>query len=190
MWSACCRRADDAFSVTFDLVLTRETTRVTSPFRFCAGRLLGLDAACARPFTKRLSAAAGQSTCGNKGAFSNFEALISRRIWSIRTSPVLRSSCAGIPTMIDMDSRIDDNGSMKTTVDIPENELKDAIRFTKAKTKREAVVRVLEEFNRRRRMAELVRYSGTFTDGFPTNEEIEAVDATRDLGLYGRRSRR
>jgi hypothetical protein len=97
---------------------------------------------------------------------------------------------AGIPTMIDMDSRIKDNGSMKTTVDIPENELKDAMRFTKAKTKREAVVRVLEEFNRRRRMAELVRYSGTFTDGFPTNEEIEAVDAKRDLGLYGRRSRR
>lgn len=79
---------------------------------------------------------------------------------------------------------------MKTTVDIPENELKDAMRFTKAKTKREAVVRVLEEFNRRRRMAELVRYSGTFADTFPTNDQIEAIDATRDPGLYGRRSRR
>ena len=92
--------------------------------------------------------------------------------------------------MIDMDSRIKDNGSMKTTIDIPENELKDAMRFTNAKTKREAVVRVLEEFNRRRRMAELIRYSGTFADSFPTNEEIEAVDAKRDLELYGRRSRR
>ena len=40
--------------------------------------------------------------------------------------------------MVDMDSRMPDNGSMKTTVDIPENELKDAMRFTKAKTKREA----------------------------------------------------
>ena len=79
---------------------------------------------------------------------------------------------------------------MKTTVDIPENELKDAIRFTKARTKREAVVRVLEEFNRRRRMAELVKYSGTFSDSFPTNEQIEAVDDNRDLPLYGRRSRR
>jgi hypothetical protein len=38
-----------------------------------------------------------------------------------------------------------DNGSMKTTVDIPEKELRDAIRFTKAKTKRDAVVRVLFE---------------------------------------------
>lgn len=82
------------------------------------------------------------------------------------------------------------NRSMKTTVDIPDNELKDAMRFTKARTKREAVVTILEEFNRRRRMAELVKYSGTFTDTFPTNEEIEAVDARRDLGLYGRRPRR
>jgi hypothetical protein len=79
---------------------------------------------------------------------------------------------------------------MKTTVDIPDNELKDAMRFTKARTKREAVVTILEEFNRRRRMAELVKYSGTFADTFPTNEEIETVDARRDLGLHGRRPRR
>lgn len=75
---------------------------------------------------------------------------------------------------------------MKTTVDIPENELRDAMRFTRAKTKREAVVRILEEFNRRRRMADLVKYSGTFSDGFPTNEEIEAIDAARDRRLHGR----
>jgi len=75
---------------------------------------------------------------------------------------------------------------MKTTVDIPENELKDAMRFTKARTKREAVVKVLEEFNRRRRMAELVKYSGSFSDRFPTNEEIETVDAARDGALNGR----
>jgi hypothetical protein len=82
-----------------------------------------------------------------------------------------------------------ENRSMKTTVDIPERELRDAMRFTKAKTKREAVVRVLEEFNRRRRMAELVKYSGTFSDSFPTNDEIEAVDAERDRRLYGRSRR-
>jgi len=79
---------------------------------------------------------------------------------------------------------------MKTTVDIPETELEDAMRFTKAKTKREAVVRILEEFNRRQRMAALVKYSGTFSDSFPTNEQIEAVDAKRDRGLHGRRPRR
>lgn len=54
------------------------------------------------------------------------------------------------------------------------------MRFTRAKTKREAIVKVLEDFNHRRRMAELVKYSGTFGDEFPTNEEIEAIDAERD----------
>lgn len=49
---------------------------------------------------------------------------------------------------------------MKTTIDIPEKELNDAIRFTRSKTKREAVVAVLEDFNRRQRMAALVKYLG------------------------------
>jgi len=78
---------------------------------------------------------------------------------------------------------------MKTTIDIPEDELKEAMRFTKARTKREAVVRVLTEFNRRRRMAELVRYSGTFSDRFPTNDEIEVVDRENDRELHGRSRR-
>lgn len=69
---------------------------------------------------------------------------------------------------------------MKTTLDIPENELRDAIRFTRAKTKREAVVRVIEDFNKRQRMAELVRHSGTFSDRFPGNDAIEAVDAAAE----------
>ena len=81
------------------------------------------------------------------------------------------------------------NVFVKTTIDIPENELKDAIRFTKAKTKRDAVVRALEDFNRRRRTAELVKYSGTFSDSFPTNDEIEAVDAARDRRSHGRARR-
>jgi hypothetical protein len=78
---------------------------------------------------------------------------------------------------------------MKTTIDIPENELRDAMRFTRATTKREAVVKALEEFNRRRRMGELVTYTGTFSDRFPTNNEIEAIDAKRDGGLYARTRR-
>lgn len=78
---------------------------------------------------------------------------------------------------------------MKTTVDIPEDELRDAMRFTKAKTKREAVVTVLVEFNRRRRMAELVKYSGTFSDAFPSNDAIEAVDGGRTRRLDARSRR-
>lgn len=78
---------------------------------------------------------------------------------------------------------------MKTTVDIPVIELKAAMRFTKAKTKREAVVRVLEDFNRRQRMAELVKYAGSFGDSFPTNDEIEAIDVSRDRRLHARSRR-
>jgi hypothetical protein len=75
---------------------------------------------------------------------------------------------------------------MKTTIDIPENELRDAMRFTRATTKREAIVTILEEFNRRRRMAELVKYAGTFSDDFPTNEAIEAIDDEGDRGRNAR----
>jgi hypothetical protein len=53
---------------------------------------------------------------------------------------------------------------MKTTVDIPEKELEDAMRYTRAKTKREAIVTAIVDFNRRRRMAELVKHAGTCND--------------------------
>ncbi len=64
---------------------------------------------------------------------------------------------------------------MKTTIDIPEIELKDAIRFIGAKSKREAVVTALQEFNRKHRMARLVRFSGTCD--FDTNAVIEKAEA-------------
>ena len=38
-------------------------------------------------------------------------------------------------------------------------------------------------------MAELVKYSGTFSDRFPTNDEIEAIDAKRDRDLNARTRR-
>jgi Arc/MetJ family transcription regulator len=63
---------------------------------------------------------------------------------------------------------------MKTTIDIPERELADAIKFTRAKTKREAVVHAVEDFNRRMRMAELTRYAGT-CDDLITPEELQAA---------------
>lgn len=63
---------------------------------------------------------------------------------------------------------------MKTTVDIPEDELEEAMRFLGAKSKREAVVAALREFNRRHRMAKLIRFSGSCD--FDTNDEIEEAD--------------
>ena len=44
---------------------------------------------------------------------------------------------------------------MKTTIDIPDNELKEAIKYTGAKTKRDAVVYALRDFNWMRWLADL-----------------------------------
>ena len=60
---------------------------------------------------------------------------------------------------------------MKTTIDIPENELRDAIRFAGARTKRDAVVTALTDYNRRQRMALLTRHLGTCKD-LMTAEEL------------------
>lgn len=62
---------------------------------------------------------------------------------------------------------------MKTTIDIPDAELQDAIHFTKAKTKREAVVTAVADFNRRKRMADLIRHAGTCSE-LVTAEELQA----------------
>jgi Arc/MetJ family transcription regulator len=77
---------------------------------------------------------------------------------------------------------------MKTTIDIPDAALADAIRFTGAKTKREAVVKALEAYNRQQRVQDLVASFGTLD--FASNDEIEAGDlqqiALREAG--GRKS--
>jgi hypothetical protein len=73
--------------------------------------------------------------------------------------------------------------SMKTTIDIPEKALADAMRFTGAKTKREAVVKALEEFNRRQRVENLVASFGTWD--IATNDEIEAGDLAEISELKG-----
>ena len=64
--------------------------------------------------------------------------------------------------------------SMKTTIDIPDQALADAMRFTGAKTKREAVVKAIEDYNRQQKVKQLVSSLGTWD--IATNEEIEAGD--------------
>jgi len=64
---------------------------------------------------------------------------------------------------------------MKTTVNIPEDELKEAMKYAKAKTKREAIVTALIDYNRRKRMAELVKYSAV-SETFMSNEALETLD--------------
>jgi len=61
---------------------------------------------------------------------------------------------------------------VKTTIDIPDDMLEDAMRFTRAKTKREAVVTAVNTFNRMHRLRELnARLRGTFVD-FMTQEDL------------------
>jgi hypothetical protein len=62
---------------------------------------------------------------------------------------------------------------MKTTVDIPESELEDVMRFTRAATKREAIVTAIAEYNRRRRMAGLLEHAGQ-GESMITPEELQA----------------
>lgn len=61
---------------------------------------------------------------------------------------------------------------MKMTCDIPDGELEDEMRFTQARTGREAIVTARAEFNRRCRMTELTKLAGTLT-GLMTAAELE-----------------
>jgi myo-inositol catabolism protein IolC len=63
---------------------------------------------------------------------------------------------------------------MKTTIDIPDRELEDAVRFTNAKTKRETIVSAVADFNHRMRMAELTKYAGACTN-LITPQELQAA---------------
>ncbi len=69
---------------------------------------------------------------------------------------------------------------MKTTIDIPEKTLRDAMRFTGAKTKREAVVAALVEMNRQYLVREICSTFGTWD--IATNDEIEAGDMAEIAG--------
>ena len=63
---------------------------------------------------------------------------------------------------------------MKTTIDIPDEDLKEIIKNTGAKTKRDAVVHAVKDFNRRRKLAELAKALGTFKD-FMTLEDLHGM---------------
>jgi Arc/MetJ family transcription regulator len=64
---------------------------------------------------------------------------------------------------------------MKTTIDIPEVALDEAMKFTGAKTKREAVVTAVERFNRLKRLEKLnARVRGQFRD-FMTQADLKVM---------------
>ena len=63
---------------------------------------------------------------------------------------------------------------MKTTIDIPDEELRQVMKYTKAKTKREAVVYAIKDFNRRQRLAQLAEVLGTFEDSM-TQDDLKEM---------------
>lgn len=75
---------------------------------------------------------------------------------------------------------------MKTTIDIPEESLAEAVRFAGAKTKREAILTCVNEYNQRHRMAELVQLLGTFGEDFPSHEQLESVDLNESESRWKR----
>lgn len=63
---------------------------------------------------------------------------------------------------------------MKTTIDIPDKLLRAVKKHSKAKTKREAVLAAMEEYERRRKVKELINMLGK-SDTFMTHEELMAM---------------
>lgn len=70
---------------------------------------------------------------------------------------------------------------MKTTVDIPDAELADVMRFTGATTKREAIVTAIADYNRRRRMAALIDHAGQ-AEALITPKKLRALRRGRGSG--------
>jgi Arc/MetJ family transcription regulator len=63
---------------------------------------------------------------------------------------------------------------MKTTIDIPDAELAELLKHTRAKTKKSAVVRAVVDFNRRQRLSKLAEVLGTFNQ-FMTQRDLQRM---------------
>lgn len=67
---------------------------------------------------------------------------------------------------------------MKTTVDIPDDELEEVIRHTRAQTKRDAIVTAISDFNRRKRLEKLAQQLGTFENVVSREELLRLRETT------------
>ena len=63
---------------------------------------------------------------------------------------------------------------MKTTVDIPDGMLEEALTHSRSRTKREAILTAIREYNRRHRLARLRTLLGTL-DSFVTADELRRM---------------
>lgn len=74
---------------------------------------------------------------------------------------------------------------MKTTVDIPDEMLREMMRNAKTQTKREAILSAIEDFNRKFRQRELIKLLGTFRN-MMTQQEL--MDMRFERGKYAPKS--
>ncbi len=65
---------------------------------------------------------------------------------------------------------------MKTTIDIPDTAIMELMNFTHAKTKREAVLKAIDEYNQKQKMIQLAKMLGTFED-FMDSDDLEIMRA-------------
>lgn len=65
---------------------------------------------------------------------------------------------------------------MKTTIDIPDSAILDLMNFTHAKTKREAVLKAIDNFNQQQKMIQLANMLGSFED-FMDRDDLENMRA-------------
>jgi hypothetical protein len=63
---------------------------------------------------------------------------------------------------------------MKTTVEIPDQSLETLLKLTEAKTKREAIVTAIDDFNRRHAVDTVVKRFGNWA--MDSNNSIESAD--------------
>lgn len=64
---------------------------------------------------------------------------------------------------------------MKTTIDIPEKELKEIIKNTGAKTKREAILTAVRKFNKRKRLEEVAERLHGSMPNFMTQADLKIL---------------
>ena len=81
------------------------------------------------------------------------------------------------PVSVDARSTSGQHGSMEASIDTPASMLKEAMEITGARTKPEAVVTAVADFNRRARMAALVRHLGT-CDNLISAAELDELRGT------------
>jgi Arc/MetJ family transcription regulator len=68
---------------------------------------------------------------------------------------------------------------VKTTIDIPDKLLQEAMKHTGAKTKRDAVVTAMDEFNRRRRLEAMAERLHGSCPNFMTQEDLQRMRKDR-----------